>query len=65
MTLLSAVERCLRNHRLPASRFGRQAARDPRLVFDLRRGRQPRAETEAKVLAYIAEIATRAPQVSQ
>lgn len=65
MTLLSAVERCLRNHRLPASRFGRQATRDPRLVFDLRNGRQPRAATEAKVLAFIAEIATRTNQVSQ
>jgi hypothetical protein len=65
MTLLSAVERCLRNHRLPASRFGRQAARDPRLVFDLRRGRQPRAETEAKVLAFIAEISTQSSLVSR
>lgn len=65
MTLLFAVERCLRKHRLPASRFGRQAACDPRLVFDLRRGRQPRAATEAKVLAYIAEIATHTSQVSQ
>jgi len=64
MTLLFAVERCLRNHRLPASRFGRQAAQDPRLVFDLRRGRQPRAATEAKVLAYIAQITTHAAQVS-
>ena len=54
MTLLVAVERCLRLHNLPASRFGREVARDPRLVFDLRRGRQPRAETEARVRAFIA-----------
>ena len=65
MTLLFAVERCLRTHRLPASRFGRQAARDPRFVFDLRRGRQPRAATEAKVLAYIDAIAAHGAQVTR
>ena len=65
MTLLVAVERCLRIHNLPASRFGREAAHDPRLVFDLRRGRQPRAETEARVLAFIAARSTQTSQVAQ
>jgi len=65
MTLLFAVERCLRNHKLPASRFGRQATQDPRLVFDLRRGRQPRPDTEARVLAFIATIGGSASEVSQ
>jgi len=48
------VERCLRTRKISPSRFGRQAAHDPRFVFDLRRGREPRAVTQARVLAYIA-----------
>ena len=54
MTLLTVVERCLRTRNISPSRFGRQAAHDPRFVFDLRRGREPRAVTQARVLAYIA-----------
>lgn len=54
MTLLTIVERCLRTRNMSPSRFGRQAAHDPRFVFDLRRGREPRAVTQARVLAYIA-----------
>ena len=54
MTLLTVVERCLRKRNMSPSRFGRQAAHDPRFVFDLRRGREPRALTQARVLAYIA-----------
>ncbi len=54
MTLLTSVERYLRTRNVPASRFGREAARDPRFVFDLRRGREPRPATRARVLAFIA-----------
>ncbi len=56
MTLLTAVERHLKARDIPASRFGREAARDPRFVFDLRRGREPRATTAQRVLAFIAVI---------
>jgi hypothetical protein len=58
MTLLMTVERHLRAQALSASRFGRQVSGDPRLVFDLRRGREPRPAMAARVLAHIA--ATRA-----
>ena len=54
MTLLTSVERFLRVQNVAASRFGREAARDPRFVFDLRRGREPRPATRARVLAFIA-----------
>ena len=54
MTLLMTVERHLRTSALSASRFGRQVSGDPRLVFDLRRGREPRAAMTARVLAHIA-----------
>lgn len=39
--LLSVVEKFLREHGIPATRFGRESVRDPRLVFDLRQGREP------------------------
>lgn len=54
MNLLPAVERHLRIHQLAPSRFGRIVAGDPRFVFDLRRGREPRAATRERVLAHIA-----------
>ena len=60
MTLLTSVERFLRAQNVPASRFGREAARDPRFVFDLRRGREPRPATRARVLAFIATLNVRA-----
>lgn len=53
-SLLIEVERCLRRRGMTPSRFGRDAMRDPRLVFDLRAGREPRARTAARVLAFIA-----------
>ena len=54
MTLLMAVERHLRTRAVSPSQFGRQVSGDPRFVFDLRRGREPRPATAARVLAYIA-----------
>ncbi|KPF79879.1 hypothetical protein IP88_01180 [alpha proteobacterium AAP81b] len=53
MTLLMTVERHLRASAMTPSRFGRDVAGDPRFVFDLRRGREPRAATRARVLAFI------------
>lgn len=52
--LLFEVERCLRRRNIAASRFGREFAGDPRFVFDLRRGRELRPRTAARVLAFIA-----------
>lgn len=54
MTLLAKVERHLRHSAQSPSRFGRDVIGDPRFVFDLRRGREPRAATAARVLAAIA-----------
>jgi len=39
--ILRAIEKFLREHDIAPTRFGRECARDPRLVFDLRRGREP------------------------
>ena len=38
---------------MTAAKFGREAVKDPRFVFDLRKGREPRPLTEARVRAYL------------
>jgi hypothetical protein len=43
----------LRQTDIPPTRFGRIAMGDPRFVFDLRNGRDPRPETVARVCAYL------------
>lgn len=53
--LLTKIERHLRTSHVSPTRFGREAARDPRFVFDLRRGREPRPRTVQRVLAFIAK----------
>ena len=52
--LLRLVEDHIKARRLPPARFGREVLGDPRFVFDLRDGRQPRERTAARVRAYIA-----------
>jgi len=41
MSTLRSIERFLQRTGMAPTAFGRQAARDPRLVFDLRKGREP------------------------
>lgn len=47
--LLRTVERFLQRTGMPATKFGRMAVSDPRLVFDLRRGREPRRRMVSRV----------------
>ena len=54
--LLRRVERHLRRFDVPPARFGTEAVRDPRFVFDLRNGREPRQRTVERVEAYITRI---------
>ena len=54
--LLREVEKFLRISHIPPTRFGREAMGDPRFVFDLRRGREPRRETVARVLAFLESV---------
>ena len=51
--LLHRIERYLKLTGIRPTPFGRAAARDPTLVFGLRRGRALRPPTEAKVRAYL------------
>lgn len=52
--LISTVESFLRRHRMAPSQFGRYAAQDPRLVTDLRAGREPRPPLDARVRGFMA-----------
>lgn len=52
--ILSKVERYLRAHDIPQTKFGRLAVGDPRLVGDLRNGRELRPATRARVEAFMA-----------
>jgi len=47
--LIRKIEVFLRRTGMPATKFGRLAARDPRFVFDLRNGREPRGRTEKRM----------------
>ncbi len=56
MSLLVRITRCLDANHIPPTRFGRLAVNDPRLVGDLRRGRELRADTRARVEALLTEL---------
>lgn len=47
--LIRTIEKFLREQDMPATTFGRLAARDPRFVLDLRMGREPRPSTERRM----------------
>lgn len=53
MDLHRRIERYLRRSGTLPTRFGRDAVGDPRFVFDLRNGRQPRPSTKARVGAWL------------
>lgn len=49
MSSLRTIEQFLRRHDMAPTRFGRDAVRDPRLVFDLRNGREPSERMKRRV----------------
>lgn len=61
--LRSEVEAYLLATGRAASQFGRAAVGDPKFVFDLRAGREPRSATVAKVRLFIA--ANPAPETQE
>ena len=48
------IEKFLRATDMPPTKFGRLAVSDPRLVQDLRRGREPGARMVARIDAFLA-----------
>ena len=53
MHLPRDVEKFLKNSNTPAAKFGREAMGDPRFVFDLRKGREPRPRTVERIRAFL------------
>lgn len=53
--LIRTIEKFLREHDMPATKFGRLAAHDPRFVLDLRMGRIPRPETQSRIEHFMNE----------
>lgn len=58
MELLQQIEGYLGTSRMSASRFGRNAVGDPRLVNDLRAGRRLRKRTRERITVYLQDIAS-------
>ncbi|CAM5459547.1 hypothetical protein ACFSUK_24075 [Sphingobium scionense] len=53
--LLRTIEKFLRDHRIAPTRFGRDAVRDPRLVFDMRLGRDPGDRVKRRIEHFMNE----------
>jgi DNA transposition AAA+ family ATPase len=53
VTILKKIDQFLHASGMPPTVFGREAVHDPRLVGDLRNGREPRPETVARIETYI------------
>ena len=51
--MLREIEKFLRRSHTAPTRFGRDAVGDPRFVFDLRRGREPRPVTIQRVRDFL------------
>lgn len=56
MHLLREIEKFLRASNVPPTRFGREVMGDPRFVFDLRNGREPRPRTEARIRRFLEAL---------
>jgi hypothetical protein len=54
--LLRDVEKYLTTSKISPARFGRDVMGDPRFVFDLRRGREPRSRTERRVRIFLESV---------
>ena len=53
--LIREVEKFLREHGMPATKFGRLAVHDPAFVLDLRNGRIPRQGTINRVKLFMKD----------
>ena len=53
MITLNEIEVFMRAKQMPPTRFGREAANDPMLIFDLRRGREMGRRMHERILAYL------------
>lgn len=54
MQINRQIEIFLREQHMPPTKFGRLAARDPRLVLDIRMGREIRPALAARLMQFMA-----------
>lgn len=54
MSVLRKIELYLKKTAMPPTRFGRLAVNDPRLVGDLKNGREPGSRVVARIEAFLA-----------
>ncbi|WP_144095312.1 hypothetical protein [Croceicoccus sediminis] len=59
--LLREIEKFLRRTGMPATKFGRLSVRDPRLVLDMRNGREPRRRMVIRVEHFMNNYAKNNP----
>jgi hypothetical protein len=55
-SLRRRIEQFLKRTRISPTRLGLDATGDPKLVFEIRKGRAPRPRMESKVVAYMDRI---------
>ncbi|MDB5705871.1 MAG: hypothetical protein JWN66_2987 [Sphingomonas bacterium] len=55
MSVLRKIDRYLKKTAMPPTRFGRLAVNDPRLVGDLKNGREPGKRVIARIEAFLAQ----------
>jgi len=60
--LIRSIEKFLRKYDMPATKFGRLAAHDPRFVLDLRMGRIPRQATQLRIEAFMSDYIADLPE---
>lgn len=60
--LLRSIEKFLRDQNVAPTRFGRECVRDPRLVFDLRQGREPGDRVRRRIEHFMNEYRRSARQ---
>lgn len=53
-SVLHRIDRYLKETAMAPTRFGRLAVRDPRLVHDLKRGREPGPRMVRRIEAFLA-----------
>lgn len=58
MSVHRKIEKFLRQTNMPPTKFGRLVAQDPRLVEDLRNGREVRPPLAARIEAFLENQAT-------
>ena len=54
MAVLRKIHKFLNHSGMPETRFGRLAVNDPRLVRDLRNGREPREPMVRRIEAFLS-----------